>query len=383
MRIALISIAGEGEERARLAGRPIAWHQVHAALALGCERIVCLAHAPSADLAAIQRAGEGGGAAFHAVAHHRALAGLVGAADTITVFAPGVLPDRAWLAGTSAARTGVATFPADGAVERGFERIDREHAWAGVLTARGDAVEALSALPPDADPIAALLRVALQRGVPLHPVPNDWLEQGRWAMLASPAEAGRHEGRWFAQQVAPPPWERPLDRAAHYAARAMTARGMAAAPVLGAGGAAVAVGAAAAGYIGYTAGGLLGLALAGLVSSLALARERFGRAGTGMAPSRWPAAVRRAVLDAGLIAVAASPAAFGGKQAVFAAAVLVAAMRLAEEPEAPAPIRPFADRTLACLVLAAFAAGERFTAGAALVGLAVLGLRVFWPRRSG
>lgn len=385
MRIALISIAGGGLEPVRLAGRPIAWHQLHAALSLGCERIVCLAPAPSAELAALQRAAESEGASFHAAAHHRALAGLVRAADTLVVFAPNVLAESGWLGETLASRTGVATLP-ETAVERGFERIDRDRAWAGVLAVRGDAAEALHELPPDADPVGGLLRIALQRGARDLPVPPEWLEEGRWALARTPAEAERHQGLWYGREVPPPSGHRPSEAAAHRAARMLTTRGAnprAWATGCLAAGLALALGSAAAGFAGETAPALGGLAFAAALSAIGVSSLRFAHAGTRSRQGRWLGPTRLALIDAALVAIAASPAAFGGWETAFAAAVLVAAMRLAGAAEAPPALRPLSDRVLVLLGLAALAAAERFAGGTALLALAGLALRLFAHRHRG
>ena len=52
MRVALMALTEEGGVPVRLGGRPVAWHQLQAALALGSERVVCLADAPGPALAA-------------------------------------------------------------------------------------------------------------------------------------------------------------------------------------------------------------------------------------------------------------------------------------------------------------------------------------------
>lgn len=382
MRIALISMAGDGAGDVRLAGQPIAWHQLQAAIALACERILCLADRPGPDLALLQHEAERRGASFHAIAHHRALSGLVRAADTLVVFAPGVLPDRDWLAQTFGARAGVAVLPADGAVERGFERIDRERAWAGVLATRGDAVEALGSLAPDADPIAGLLRVALQRGAGGVAVPDKWLDDDRWALVASPAAAERYQADWYRRHLPPPSLDRPGATMAHTLARhlagrvsnaASTTRGLAAAGVI------VAAFSAAAGYLGHTAAGLIGLALASGTLAVAGGLNRLSRAGTGEVARAWPGEARRGLLDVALLAVAVSPSAFGGWTTAFAALVLIAAIRLANEPGAPRVMRPLSDRTAVFLLLAVAAAAGVFAQATALAAVLALAARLFWP----
>ncbi|MXO74108.1 hypothetical protein GRI40_02590 [Altererythrobacter aerius] len=375
-----------GEDAPRLAGRPIAWHQLHSALALACERIVCLADGPSPDLAAVQHEAERRGATFHAVPHHRGLSGLVSAADTLVVYAPGVMPDNGWLGQALGSRTGIATFPADNAVELGFERIDRDHAWAGVLATRGDAVEALAALPPDADPVSGLLRVALQRGGNCVAVPEKWLDDGQWALIGSRAVADRHQAEWYLRHVPPPAADRPGDYLAYRVARLANARiafpARASRVALGVA-AALAGGGAIAGYLGYTVAALAALAVAAFASEAATALGRFARAGTGERAPRWLAPARDALLDVALIAVAASPVAFSGWPAPFAALMLAAAVRLSGDPAAPRPLRPLGDRAAVFVLLAIAAAADRLPGSMALLASLGLALWLFWPRQRG
>ena len=385
LRIALISMVGEGAAEVRLAGHSLAWHQVQAAVALACERIVCLAEAPGPELAAIQREAERRGASFHAIAHHRGLSGLVRAADTLLVFAPGVLPDRDWLAQTFGARAGVAVLPAEDAVEQGFERIDRDRAWAGVLATRGDAVEALSALAPDADPIGGLLRVALQRGAGGVPVPDKWLDDGRWALVASPAAAERYQTGWYLRHVPAPAFDRPGAALAHRIARALIARvGNHSRTVAGmmAAGIAIALASAIGGYLGHTIAGMAGLTAASAMLAVGSALGRLSRAGTGESVRTWPGNARRALLDVSLVAIAASPGEFEGWSAVFATLVLIAVVRLAEDGNAPRALRPLSDRTLVFLLLAIAAAAGAFVPVMAVLALLGLALRLFWPLQS-
>lgn len=375
-----MQVTDDGGAAVRLGGRPLVWHQLQAALALGCERIVCLAQSPGSVLAGLQHAAEGRDAKFHAIAHCRALSGLVSVADTLFVFAPGVLPDREWLVHTLGARAGIAVLPADGAVERGFERIDRERAWGGVLVTRGDAVEVLASLPPDSDPIAGLLRVALQRGGRCVEIPPPWLDDGRWALLTDGALARRVEESWQARHVPAPALARPGEALAHRLARALLPRvadQAMFAPGLAIGGTALAVAGGGAGFAGYTPGGLAALTIGTL---LALAGERLGRfarAGSGDAAPTRLAAGRDALFDLALIGVAASPEQFAGWTVPFVATVLVAAIRLAREDEAPPAIRPLGDRALVFGLLAAAAAAGGFAPAAATIGLLALAGRLF------
>jgi hypothetical protein len=383
VRIALISMMAEGAGDVRLAGRPIAWHQLQAALALACERLICLAHAPGPALAALQREAERRGAAFHAVSHHRALSGLVSAADTLLVFAPGVLAERDWLTQAFGARSGVAVLPAAGAVEHGFERIDRDRAWAGFLAARGDAVEALATLAPDADPIGGLLRVALQRGAGTVEVPEAWLDDGRWALVMSSAGADRYQAGWYARHVPAPPIDRPGAALAYRGARLLlerTGNPARSALAFSVGGAFVAACGGVAGYLGSITWGVAALATGSVLLAVGQALSDLSRAGSGDRVRRWPVETRRALLDLSLIAITLSPSIFEGWAAAFAAFVLVAVMRLAHEPGVPRALRPLSDRTVVCAALTALAAAGLFAPGMASISVAGLAVRLFAPR---
>lgn len=387
MRVALMAMTDDGGEPVRLGGRPVAWHQLQAALGLGCERIVCMADAPGPALAALQREAEARDAKFSAIAHSRALSGLVSAADTLFVFAPGVLPDREWLAQALGARAGIAALPANGAVERGFERIDRDRAWGGVLSTRGDAVEALALLPIDADPIAGLLRVALQRGGRCVDVPESWLDDGRWALLGDDAAARRLEEGWQARNVPAPALDRPGEALAHRIARWILPRAAerpALSPALSIVGLTLSIGGGIAGYFGIIAGGLAGIAIAALIGDVGERLGRFERAGAGDPPrSRRMIEIRDALLDAALVGTAASPQEFAGWPAPFTALVLIAAIRLAREEDAQRPLVPFGDRILVLAVVTAAAVAGGFVPGMAAIALVALAIRLFWPRKRG
>jgi len=385
VRVALMAMADRGGQPVRLAGRSLSWHQLQTAIALGCERIVCLADAPGPALAALQREAERCGTKFHAIAHSRALLGLVSGADTLYVFAPEVLPDSDWAVQALGARAGIAVLPADGAVERGFERIDRERAWAGVLATRGDAVEALADLPADADPIAGLLRVALQRGGRSVEIPGQWLDEERWLLLADAASAQRAEERWQTRHVSSPPFERPGERLAHGLARKLLARSAEApmlAPGLTVGGMALAAAGGATGYAGYLVGGLATLTLGSLVAKIGERLRLLAQAGSRAANSRGAQTIGDAILDVSLLAVGTSPQAYAGWMVPFVLAVLIAAIRMAREETAQRPLRPLGDRTLVLALLTLGAAAGAVIPLAAALGLTGLGARLFWPRRS-
>ena len=59
----------------RLGGRSVVQHQLSVALALGCERVVCLAEGLPGEIVALQHAAERGGATFQTAADGRGLPG--------------------------------------------------------------------------------------------------------------------------------------------------------------------------------------------------------------------------------------------------------------------------------------------------------------------
>lgn len=386
MRVALLSALGErfGEPGIGLqpfAGRSILAIQVDAALALGCERIVCLAESASPEIAELQRQAEIANARFNAITAHRTLSGMVSANDEVLVLAPGLLVDGNWLVDRFSQRPGMAVLPIEIGLEHGFERIDRDRAWGGALLVRGDAVESLTALPPDGDAVAGLLRIALQRGVRAIPVPESSLDDGRWSLVRSTNHARRLETLWLGRHVPSPGFSEPGEVGGYALARLMSgkSRSQIWSAALGVMAILLAVGGGVAGWSGRVAGGLLALIASAAVGSIAYHMHRFLRAGKPEGLTRTFPAIRNSILDIALVALS-----FGMQESrewygVYVALVLVAAMRLSEEATAPVWALPFADRVLV-LSLAFIAALSGFpVVGMGVIALLLLFLRLVKP----
>ncbi len=211
MRVALISLierAGDAPETSlaalSLAGRSLAERQLELVLGLGCERIVCLSNGLGRDIIALQHQAEASGAKFNLIAGPRQLAGMVNSADELVVVAGGLLPAAGEAKSALAGGAGVLVLPVEAGIAAGFERIDLNHAWAGVLAMPGTLVERLSQLPPDCDAISALLRIALQGRVPERALPEAVLAERRWALVTSAAQLEELEPEWLRRQIAPP-----------------------------------------------------------------------------------------------------------------------------------------------------------------------------------
>lgn len=204
MRVALLTMlepagAGAAHPRAylRVAGYSLARIQLAMALQAGCERIVCHARGLDDELLALQHEVERAGARFHVIGSARGLSALVTATDEVLVMSEGLFaaPEAAIdLIGRGPV---VLSLPAETAVPAGFERIDLETASAGLVLVPGRLVERLTELDPDSDPGSALLRIALQSGVPRRAVP-DAVRAGRgWRVVRDDGEAQALEHEWL------------------------------------------------------------------------------------------------------------------------------------------------------------------------------------------
>lgn len=204
MRTALVSAikrTGSGPLRAELmvAGRSVLARQVDLALALGCERIVCLCDVPGAEVIACQREVEAAGFAFHAVRGHLQVPGLIRADDEVLVLLDGLViaPEvarelalsgeklRHSVAALDAAHPLCSLYPED------FERIDGERHWAGMAVMGGSQVHDLADLPPDGEAMSLLFRLALQARIECRTVPARHLEEDRWLLAEDEEAMGR------------------------------------------------------------------------------------------------------------------------------------------------------------------------------------------------
>ncbi|WP_420382803.1 hypothetical protein [Novosphingobium sp.] len=197
------AIAGEPSGGAGLrgyltiGGRSLARHQLGLALALGCTRIIVVTEALTGEVIALQHATEAGGARFHVIAQPHALLPLITAEDELFVMADGllVLPEAA-LARLEEG-PGVLALPVEAGTAAGFERIDINHAFAGMIRMPGRLVAGLGELPPEWNAHAALLRLAVQGRVPLRLLPEALLGDGRWVIVRNEDEAHAAEPVWL------------------------------------------------------------------------------------------------------------------------------------------------------------------------------------------
>lgn len=364
----------------QVAGRTVLDWQAQVALELGCERIVCLTQTISPQVIALQHRVERAGHRFHTIRDRLGLAALVTAADDVLVLADGLLPlDREAVRGL-AERRGILTLPAEQAVPAGFERIDRDRAWAGAMRCGGAEVEKLAELAEDVDLLSALMRIAIQTGRPLIAVGNPALAPDSWLILDNVAAARATGRRMVAQRTRPSPWSAPgralvdrllLLRGESLIGHPRTAQASLALLVTGL---VLALVSAGAGWIGTA---LVLVALAGAAARTGEVVAGF-RASGEQVPYRGGEAARAAI-DAALVAVAAlSASASLWTSRVYPMLLLVGLVRLAALMRS-GPAGALADDRIALILLLAGAAAAGWLEPAlqflTLAVLAVLLLR--------
>lgn len=204
MRIALLSavesIDGANlspRGHARIGGKSVLQHQMELAITAGCEKIACLSQGLPTELAALQKLADRADVQFRCIRDIRALSAWVSANDDVLVIQDGlaVTPDLARELVLSSRI--ILTFPATEGVEAGFERIDRDISWAGIMQVPGSLVEKLNDVPDDFDVQSSLLRLALQSGVRRAALDPVRIGQGNWAILADQRAVDRFSQGWI------------------------------------------------------------------------------------------------------------------------------------------------------------------------------------------
>jgi len=203
MRVGLIAIgdAIEAAATGKLAGRSLARHQLDFALAQGCEKIVLLGHGASKEAIELRQAAEAGGAQCQVARGVRDLPAMVRGDDQLVVLAHGLLPDSSAAFEQLRAGYGVLVLPAEPGWAAGFERLDLAAAWGGAMVIPGRIVAGLDQLSEDAEPIAGLLRLARQAGVPERPLLERELVEGNWQIVRTAEAARAHEPAWLHRRL--------------------------------------------------------------------------------------------------------------------------------------------------------------------------------------
>lgn len=185
----------------RVGGMSVARQQVALALALDCERVICLAGGVNPDLIDLQHRVEAAGAKFHVVGGARALLGLITTVDEVIVLGDGLFASIREATALLGEGQGVLVQPIEQGLAAGFERIDLNHASAAAMRLPGRLIERIAELPADCDVASALQRIALQAGVRQRPIPAGTAGQLFWTLVRSEAEAHALEPLWVRQRT--------------------------------------------------------------------------------------------------------------------------------------------------------------------------------------
>lgn len=204
MRVALISMLESGTAprgALRVGGVSVALEQLVLVLAMGCERIFCLASRMTPEIAALQHEAERAGARFQLISGPRGLLGQVTATDEVIALADGLFASVGDAVALLEPGPTVLVQPAESGVEAGFERIDPSLASGGALRIPGRLIERLADLPHDCDAFSALLRIALQAGIAQRPLPPAGQGDGFWTLLGSEEQAHALEPLWIRRRI--------------------------------------------------------------------------------------------------------------------------------------------------------------------------------------
>ena len=184
MRVALIATGERGAAPPPVvAGRSLVLRQLDFARACGVERVIAYGNGVPEDSLALKHEAERARIAHAAIASAHALVALVDWSDELIILQPGLLPESALAIDALGRGEKVLAIAAGEACTSAWERIDAGLLWAGALVLPGSLVDQLEQLAEDADPHAALLRIALQARLPVERLPPELLTQGRWTRL--------------------------------------------------------------------------------------------------------------------------------------------------------------------------------------------------------
>ncbi|MBX7515312.1 hypothetical protein K3179_12235 [Qipengyuania sp. GH38] len=390
MRIALLSTLDRDPRPGRIrpafvpfAGARVIDRQLDLALSLGCEAVACMADGIGREVIQLQHRAERAGAKFMALREPAKLSGLVTATDEILVIASGVLPDAATTE-RLLTKPAVIAFPADIAVPAGFERIDPEFAWSGVLLTRGNLVERLVEMEPDIDVPSVLMRLALQSGTRLVPAERKLVDENDWTIDATREGLAARELRWIEAQREPVSFHAPgiaiAERAGTRLARDIVGGRGENGPVVASG--VLALFSIAAGALAMPAFGLAFVTFAALFARIGRVVERVAKKGQ-VAAKRSPLLKflesSLDILFILLIYLASSEE--SDLTRIFVPVVLMGLLRLGESHGSDVWRRTYADRILLGFLLTPATFLGFGAQAAAIIALLVLATRFFGPFR--
>lgn len=374
-----LSPSASGADAPRFLGRSTAERQVEFAAACGCREVITLGEGGTAAATATRHLAESLGLAYRELSGPHALArgGLAG--ERLLVLQAELLPDpAAWPADANVGASVILTLAAGLGVEAGYQRIDLARAWAGALVLPGALLPRLLDLPDDTEAASALLRIALQAGLPERPLALPHLSDGSWCLATSPEDGRLAEEKWLTRQMAPSSAD-PLSRQLangllRRTGGAMLERSWLHPLALGTALLLPLAGIALC-NLGQAAGGFLVLALAAPVLEVALGLGRLKRARAGYFGAADKLGHVRKALDLALVIAGVLAVSGTWLERGFAPLVLVAVF-YAVPPQGSSRLTRWRDRGLAAALVAAGALALSAQAGLMLAVLAILSLNL-------
>jgi len=340
-----------------MGGRSVLAWQVELVLSLGCERIVILGRQNGPEMDAVKDGIEEKGAQFQMITTMLEFVGQVSAGHEVVVVADGVMLDRSQLPDHLREGRGVVAIPAEQGLSAGFERVDADYAWAGLLVARGDIVESLADFPPDSDIIGLLLRLALQARTPLISLEPEALETGDLLLAVDESVLAHREGTLIEQSAKRVSWMGPGQAIAARIAQALAPRFLKTGPRIAGGASAFMVvagtGIALAGYqalgLGLLSAGVFSRAIQSAFNGL---RQRLY---AEFGPEKYSPIISWLIDILLVISLAVPTVLHDISEALFLPVILLGIVRLATNlsPESLKPL--LSDRIMLGLVLAAAA----------------------------
>lgn len=345
MRVALLSSTeiipdADGLLRAfaRIGGRTVLARQLDFAIEMGCERIACLSHGLPPELIDLQHEAESAGIKFQVIRDFRPLSGLVRAADELLIVADGLVMDPVVAAGLLDGKRTVLTLSAVEAIPEGFERLDSQDAWGGILLASGALIEKLADLPPDIDPQSSLLRLALQSGAKTKRIDPAVLSDRKWIIANSSEKLKSFEDAWLEEVSDLSSFASPVSAAADRAAMAVLRRHNSpdtAKKAVGSLGYFLLATAVLCGYFTYPVVGLVAVSIAAFAVRFSLTMSLVtggphGQTNGGSIIATLPAVLVDLILVF-LVLASVPPVAMGS--ALFAVLMLVGLLRLSVAPK--------------------------------------------------
>ncbi|KLE32966.1 hypothetical protein AAW01_02850 [Aurantiacibacter gangjinensis] len=310
---------------------------------------------------------------YQVITTPHALTGIIGNDDSLLVLQPGLLPEsRAALDLLKAEGDRLLVVSAGPGVAAGLERIDLDRAWAGALTVPGKWLGRLTALPEDAAPQNALLRIALQQRLPEARLADSTLDDGRWTVVTSAETAQALATGWQRAHLGDVPAgaaSRWLAKQAVSSAGTILLTKRYSRLLIGMTVVALLAGGIACGVYEMPALGFLLIALSVPLLEVFLTLSRLMAAPFGTI-GKWPWA-RRAV-DAALLAVSIISIDSLPHRTVFPAIVLVAALVLLDRRQPTLWLEPLRDRMVIAGFIAIIAALAMPELAIMLAGMLVL-----------